>query len=745
MTVHWKRGEHVVLNKRIFREFKENVIKYIGLISLVLFASMSIVGFGNVEECIMLSINNVAKECNREDGNFTLSRELDNTTLSKIQELGIDTQENYYADYKLTEDKTIRLFKERESINKIKILDGKEITDSNNIIIDELFGKTNNYNIGSSLKMLNKKYNISGYGFAPDYTMVSKELTDMPNHLNFGIGFVSKENFSNLKDVKYLYSFKLNNISSDKLKNILNKTSALTSFMITKDNPRIIGVEDEMITNKAIGTIMGIILSIMMAFIVSMSVITMIEKESAVIGTLYSLGYEKKELLSHFIILPTVIVSVGAICGYFFGFLLKDFLVASTANFNNLPKIQASYSIKLIVIGIVLPILIVLAVNYSLISKKLNTTPLSLLRKEVKEGNLTKIKINYFGFINKFRIREFLREINSSIILFIGLSITVLFLVLAFAKLDSANSTVNAVKNESTIEYTYILKIPIHIKESEKIEKTAVEGLDMYNEFASDNMDVTLQGINENSNFYNFNIRKSDDGAYISDSVSKKFALKIGDTLNLKNVSEKKTYSVKVDGIVHYSTGLYIFMNRNKMNILTNKSKDYYNGYLSREPLNINKDYLASTILASDIIESANNSVEMASSSMFFLIILSVITAILVIFLLLKFMIDKSTSNISLMKIFGFNKSELNKLYLGSHFYIITISVIINMFIALKIVKMLFFKLLEKSPSHTEIILSTKSYIIIFMIVLGIYFVIKILLKKNIDKISLSVILKDRE
>lgn len=735
----------MVLNKRIFREFKDNVIKYIGLLSLVLLASMSIVGFGNLEECVMFSINNVATECNREDGNFTLSRELDNTTLNKIKELGIVVEENYYSDYKLAEDKTVRLFKERENINKINLLDGKKLTDSNDIIIDGLFGKVNNYNIGSSLKILNEKYNISGYGFVPDYTFIIKELTDNPNHLKFGIGFVSKEKFSNLKDVKYLYSFKLNNISSDKLKNILNKTSELTSFMVTKDNPRIISVETEMITNKAIGTIVGIILSIMMAFIVSMTVITMIEKESAVIGTLYSLGYEKKELLSHFIILPTIIVSLGAICGYFLGFLLRDYLIVMEANVFNFPKLQPSHSIKLIVMGIALPILIVLTINYSIISKKLNTTPLSLLRKEKKEGNLTKIKINCFEFINKFRIREFLREINSSIILFIGLLITVLFLVLAFMKLDSAINYANAVKNEATVEYTYILKIPIHVEESKKIEKTVVEGLDMYNEFANDNMDVTLQGINENSNFYNFNICKDDDGAYISDSVSKKFDLKIGDTLNLKNISEKKTYSVKVNGIVNYSTALYIFMNRSQMNILMNKSKDYYNGYLSREPLNINKDYLDSTILASDIIESANNSVKMASISMSFLIILSVITASLVIYLLLKFIVDKSTSNISLMKIFGFNKSELNKLYLGSHFYIIAISVIINMFISLKIVKILFFTLMAKSPSHMEMILSTKSYMIIFMIVIAIYFVIKILLKRNIDKISLSVVLKDRE
>ena len=69
--------------------------------------------------------------------------------------------------------------------------------------------------------------------------------------------------------------------------------------MTTNDNPRIKGLDDELITDKAMGTIMGIILTIMIAFILSMSVINMIEKESAIIGTLYSLGYEKKELLSH--------------------------------------------------------------------------------------------------------------------------------------------------------------------------------------------------------------------------------------------------------------------------------------------------------------------------------------------------------------------------------------------------------------------------------------------------------------
>lgn len=735
----------MVLNKRIFREFKGNAIKYIGLLCLVLISSMATVGFGSLEECIMFSINNVAKEYNREDGNFTLSRELDKTTLSKIQELGIAVEENYYSDYKLTDEKTIRLFKERENINKIKILDGKEITHSKNIIIDGLFGKENNYSIGSSLKIFNEKYSISGYGLVPDYTMVSKELTDFPNHLNFGIGFVSKENFSDLKDVKYLYSFKLNNISDDKLKNILNKTSALTSFVVTKDNPRIMSVENDLITNKSIGTIIGIILSIMTAFIVSMSVINMIDKESAIIGTLYSLGYVKKELLRHFMILPTLIVSVGAICGYFWGFLLKDYLAIMFSNIYNIPKIQQSYSINLIIMGIIIPIIIVVAVNYSVISMKLNTTPLSLLKKEKQESKLRKIQINYFGFINKFRIREFLREIKSSIILFLGLSITTLFLVIAFSNSDSAVEFADKVKNEANIEYTYMLKIPIHINESEKIEKIVMEGLDMYNEQVKDNMDVTLQGINEKTNFYDFSINKDENGAYISDSVSKKFNIKIGDTLNLKNISERKTYSIKVNGIVGYTNGLYIFMNRSQMNILMNRSKDYYNGYISRVQLNINKDYLSTTILATDNIESADNMVNLASNSASTLITMSITLAILVIYLLLKFMVDKSTSNISLMKIFGFNKNELNRLYLGSHFYIIAISVIINIFLGLKIYKILQDVLIANSPIYRDVVLSTKSYMVILMIVLSVYFIVKILLKKHIDKISLSVILKDRE
>jgi putative ABC transport system permease protein len=740
-----KEGEHVVLYKRIPREFKGNVIKYIGLFGLVLMSSMVIVGFGNMEECIMLSINNVAIECNREDGNFTLSRELDKTTLSKIQELSIAIQENYYSDYKLTEDKTIRLFKERESINKIKILDGKGITDSNNIIIDELFGKSNNYNIGSSLKILNEQYCISGYGLASDYTLVTKELTDYPNHSNFGIGFVSKEKFSNLRDVKYLYSFKLNNVSSDKLKNILSKTSALTSFMVTKDNLRISQVENNLISNKSLAIILGIILSVMVAFIVSMSVINMIEKESSIIGTLYSLGYVKRELLSHFIVLPTIIVSVGAISGYLLGFLLKDSLVVMFANIYNIPKIQQAYSINLIVMGIMTPICIVLAVNYSVISMKLNTTPLKLLRKEKKESKLRKIQINYFKFMNKFRIREFFREIRSNIILFFGISLSTLLLVIAFANSDSTVSYANKVKEEANIEYTYILKIPIHIKESEKIEKITVEGLAMNYAFINDNMDVTLQGINENTNFYKFSICKDDDGAYISDSVSEKFNIKIGDTLNLKNIDKRENYSVKVNGIVDYATGLCIFMNRSQMNILMNKSKDYYNGYISRGPLNIKKNYLVSTTSANDKIESANNMIKLSGSGSAILIIISIILAIIVIYLLIKFMIDKSTSNISLIKIFGFNKTEINRLYLESHFYIITISVIINIFLGLRIFKILRSTLMAYSPSYMEMVLSTKSYIVILIIIIAIYFVVKILLKKYIDKISLSVILKDRE
>ena len=57
---------------------------------------------------------------------------------------------------------------------------------------------------------------------------------------------------------------------------------------------------------------------------------------------------------------------------------------------------------------------------------------------------------------------------------------------------------------------------------------------------------------------------------------------------------------------------------------------------------------------------------------------LSVLIFGIVMYLMIKVMIDRSAQNIALMKVFGYRKKEIKKLYLDGNFYMIVIGALIS-------------------------------------------------------------------
>ncbi|APM39629.1 ABC transporter permease [Clostridium kluyveri] len=736
----------MILNKRILREFKDNIVKYIGMMLLVLISSMAIVGFANSSDCIIESGREAASKNNIEDGNFEVKSQLNNGILEKIRKLGVTVDENFYVDYKINDNQKIRLFKERKNINKVSMVEGENSRQNGRVIIDTHFGEENNYTLGSSLEIGNKKYIIEGYAAAPDYTLVIEKLGDVvANSKNFGIGFLTSKDFIELKDKKYSYTFKLNGISYHKVKNILQRDGKLISFINSTDNPRINGYMHDSQRNKNIAVMFGFILFIMIAFMISMSIINNIDKESPTIGALYALGYIKKELLRHFMILPIIIVSLGAIAGTCIGFIIEASFSQTITTYYSLPVIRRVYPPYLFFTGIVVPVIIVIIVNYKTLSERLKSSPLQLLRREKKQNKLNTIKIKKFKFITKFRLREFLREIKGNIILFCGMSIATFLLVFGIGINTGISTYVKNIENESKFEYTYILKLPIEITENKRTEKTTFKNLSIYYKILSQDMDIVLQGIKEDTNFYDFKIKDDDPGLYISESIGKKFGLQVGDFINLKDTTETKIYNLKVKGTVKYSSGLYVFMNQKQLNSLINESKYYFNGYISKDKLNINEDYIYSFTTNKNVIKSAKSMTSIMLPMIVIIIVISTMLFVISLYLLLKLMIDKSTLSISLVKIFGFNKKEIDKLYLSTSLYTVIFTSIVAVPLSYIALKAIYPSLIANMQSYLQIGLTIKDYCFIAVVILGSYFTSITLLKKYINKISLSEALMNRD
>jgi putative ABC transport system permease protein len=518
----------------------------------------------------------------------------------------------------------------------------------------------------------------------------------------------------------------------------------LITFLEADDNQRITSCKSDAAINKNSALIAGVIIITLIAYMISVFVIHTIDKESAVIGALYSMGYVKKELLRHFMILPTVIVTAASMLGTGMGFLLIGENIKENVAYYSYPGYTIVFPPYLLIYGILLPILIALFVNYMVINNKLSMAPLKLLRREKKQHPLTNIDLKEMGFINRYRIRQLLREIRGNITLFCGLSIAILLMVFGFSIYGSVSAYVNNVASDVAYNYLYLLKYPMETAPGDAT-KAYTESLtaDLY--LTGGEMDVTVQGIDDENPYFDFSLAGEKNDVVISDSVANKFGYKVGDEITLSDNLEDRNYNFRVKEVVNFASGLYIFMDINNMRELFGKEDDYYNTLMSDQELSIEAGRIATVITVDKMVAAARQMFTMMYGLVITILGASVLLFAIVMYLLVKMMIDKSTFSISLIKVFGYNEREIKKLYLGTTFYTVALSTIIAIPVSKMIINKIFPYMVSNVSAGMNATMSPQSDLIMVAIILGAYAAVNFMVGRHLKKISLVEILKERE
>lgn len=219
-----------LLFKRIPREFKHNIIKYITLFLVIVLSMFLVASFTESYDSIRYSTKKNAEQMNVEDGQFTVFIPLDDEQKKQILDKGVSVEEEYYYDYGTADGGIFRIFKIRNEINKIEILDGNLPEDDSHIVIDKVYARRNGYSVGDKI-LIGKNYmTICGIGMVPDYNIPYKNLTDnLSVSPTFGICFVDGDAYDKLKESADItevnnYAFRLNGkMSYDELKEMLSE------------------------------------------------------------------------------------------------------------------------------------------------------------------------------------------------------------------------------------------------------------------------------------------------------------------------------------------------------------------------------------------------------------------------------------------------------------------------------------------------------------------------------------------
>ena len=101
------------LTKRIPREIKNDLGKYIALFLFLILSIGFISGFLVAGDSMKSAFDNSFEKYNVEDGHFCLATEIDDKTKENVENLGVKLYKNFYVNKDLDNGNTFRLFKNR--------------------------------------------------------------------------------------------------------------------------------------------------------------------------------------------------------------------------------------------------------------------------------------------------------------------------------------------------------------------------------------------------------------------------------------------------------------------------------------------------------------------------------------------------------------------------------------------------------------------------------------------------------
>lgn len=533
--------------------------------------------------------------------------------------------------------------------------------------------------------------------------------------------------------------------TDDYLDEIDTRLTNMESFVKCDENIRTLASVDDQQINISAGMIFGVIILILLAYVISVFVVHNIEKESSIIGTLYALGVRRRDLMFHYLSLPVIITTVAGILGFLAGisFLGIPNQMQDCITYYSVPPLDVIVPPYLIVYGIIMPPIVSTIVNTIVIRKKLSHTALSLMRNETKKQHMSKLRLHEMKFEKMFRIRQMVREARAGITVFFGMFIALLCMMISLNCYELCVHVRDSNIADTKYEYMYTLKYP----EKEVPEKASpAYAKTLKKEIYGYNWDVTVLGIEEGNPYFDLTLTKGKGTVVVSSAMAQKYDLKEGDTFVLNDEEEGNKYAFEVTGICEYAPAFYVFMDLESARDLFGESDDFYNVLFSDEALDIPAGRLYATTTKQDIEKSASIFVNQMQSMIITINVVSTLIFIIVMYLMMKVMIDRSAYSISLMKVFGFRDKEVRKLYLNGNFYIILAGIVIHIPLTKAIMDFLYPRYMVSNISTAlELSFEPWLYVALVVLIFVCYFAINRVLVGRLKKMIPAEVLKNRE
>lgn len=686
------------LMKRLPRELKGEPGRYLAVFLLLVGTIGFVSGFLVADNSMIIAYRESFEKYNIEDGHFRLAEEANRALLKKIRSFGVGLYENFYVEEELDNGSTLRVFSDREEVNRVCLMEGALPERAGEAAIDRMYADNNHIRVGDTLTGPHGQWLVTGLVALPDYSCLFADNSDtMFDAVKFGVAVIGREAFAGYgeKRLNYSYSWKYlqspadekaEREMSEELMKQIGAKARLEDYVPRYLNQAIQFTGEDMGSDKAMMIALLYILIVIIAFVFGITMGSTVSREANVIGTLLASGFRRGELFRHYMAAPLCVTAAGALAGNILGYtVFRTVCAGMYYGSYSLPTYVTVWNGEAFFLTTVIPLLLMAAVSGVVLWWKLRLPPLRFLRRDIAGSGRRRAlplpaMIPFFG---RFRVRVILQNISNYMILLVGILFANLLLMFGLLLPAVLVHHQEEMEQNMLCPYQYILRPPLGTENEERrlegllamlyfyrMVETDQESAEKFSawtlntlEGAYKSEEVLLYGIDRDSRYISLEV--GGDEVYISSAYADKFGIGPGDTVTLKEPYEDTQYSFTVTGIYDYNGALALFMGREYLNKTFDLDGDYFGGYFSdTEIQDIDSEYIGS-VIDLDALTKISRQLMVSMGSMMYLVDgFAIVMFAAIMYLLSKIIIEKNAQSISMAKILGYTDREIMGLYI---------------------------------------------------------------------------------
>lgn len=617
-----------------------------------------------------------------EDANFITYLPISETEIEELEkEYALTLEPQYYSNIE-TDGVTAKVFKKTREINLYSITEGKDALKNNEVIISEGYAIHNKVSIGDTLMIGNKAYTVTGFFQRPDYLyMLQNENDAYKNVTTFFLAYVTDEEFENFEDKNCTYLVRYNKKQQNEFRKEVNEKYHMRTYISANDNMRIDMVKMQAEMFIAVSYIILIIMPLIVVVLVSIVINRKVKSEQKMIGTLTALGYKKNKLILHYSGFAMIPGLLGGILATVLTMIFaQPFGEMGLQDYEPM-RIECHLEPIPAIIGIIIPTLMYILAAMHSVNKLLKKDTVLLLNGNSEQGKKWKRNIlvkSKLSFRIKYALRSLMKNPSRTFVVFLGIFLGSYIALLGYSFLDTMEHTKENMMNEmGNFEYQYVLNELVLENEygGEPVIMSTME--------SDEGEQFSLIGTSDTNSYLNLtDIHGKEihlkDGYYITNVMAMLQKIKTGDEIKLCNPLTLEEYYITVAGIVNNDMQNAIFTNKANAAKILRIDEDLSNVIMSDIVLDIPDSKVIQTIKTTDAKEQFQTMSDQMNLIIYFLIGVGAIICIASIYVAVNMLVTENRSNISMLKVLGYNDKKINQIVLRVNHILLPIGILVS-------------------------------------------------------------------